>query len=135
MSADYDLSPQLARAQTTPTFSDVLRARLRIRPYLRPTPLYRYPALDQTVSAEVWVKHENHQPIGAFKVRGGINLASRLRTCVKTPQGCVAESPPKAHQDVSPLENPSMTSETRPGRPPRPTFRHTPSTRMSAVAG
>lgn len=30
------------------------------------------------MGAEVWVKHENHQPVGAFKVRGGLNLAARL---------------------------------------------------------
>jgi threonine dehydratase len=78
VSAGYGLSPQGVRAPVAPTFSDVLRARLRIRPYLRPTPLYRYPALDQAIGTEVWVKHENHQPIGAFKVRGGINLVSQL---------------------------------------------------------
>jgi threonine dehydratase len=61
-----------------PTFSDVLSARRQIAPYLRPTPLYAYPALSELVGAEVWVKHENHQPIGAFKVRGGVNLVSRL---------------------------------------------------------
>jgi threonine dehydratase len=61
-----------------PTFEDVLAARKRIAPYLRPTPLYRYPLLDELVGTEVWVKHENHQPIGAFKVRGGINLAAQL---------------------------------------------------------
>jgi threonine dehydratase len=61
-----------------PTFADVLEARRRIAPYLQPTPLYHYPSLDRLVGAEVWVKHENHQPIGAFKVRGGINLISQL---------------------------------------------------------
>jgi threonine dehydratase len=61
-----------------PTFTDVLAARRRISPYLRPTPLYRYPALDAVAGTEVWVKHENHQPIGAFKVRGGVNLMSCL---------------------------------------------------------
>jgi len=61
-----------------PTFTDVLAARRRIAPYLRPTPLHRYPALDAVAGTEVWVKHENHQPIGAFKVRGGVNLMSRL---------------------------------------------------------
>ncbi len=61
-----------------PTFRDVLGARRRIAPYLNPTPLYRYPSLDSLVGAAIWVKHENHQPIGAFKVRGGINLVSRL---------------------------------------------------------
>jgi len=55
-----------------------LAAQLRIGPYLRPTALHRYPALDQLVGTETWVKHENHQPICAFKVRGGINLISQL---------------------------------------------------------
>src|SRR5690348_12498935 len=61
-----------------PTAEDVRAARTRIAPHLRPTPLYRYPALGDLVGAEIWVKHENHQPIGAFKVRGGINLVSQL---------------------------------------------------------
>ena len=61
-----------------PGLTDVLAARARIAPYLTPTPLYRYPALDALTSAELLVKHENHQPVGAFKVRGGINLISQL---------------------------------------------------------
>src|SRR5215831_7047660 len=61
-----------------PDIADVLAARQRIAPYLRPTPLYRYPALDALTGARVWVKHENHLPIGAFKVRGGVNLVSQL---------------------------------------------------------
>jgi threonine dehydratase len=61
-----------------PTPADVLEARLRIAPYLRPTPLFGYPALDEVVGTAVLVKHENHQPVGAFKVRGGVNLVSRL---------------------------------------------------------
>ncbi|HEY7324513.1 MAG TPA: threonine/serine dehydratase [Streptosporangiaceae bacterium] len=63
---------------TIPDLSDVLAARQRIAPYLEPTALYRYPALDALTGARLWVKHENHQPIGAFKVRGGINLISQL---------------------------------------------------------
>src|SRR5215469_11442683 len=61
-----------------PDLADVLGARQRIAPHLRPTPLYRYPALDALAGAALWVKHENHQPVGAFKVRGGVNLVSRL---------------------------------------------------------
>src|SRR5215467_3548758 len=61
-----------------PDFADVLAARSRIAPYLRPTALYQYPALDELAGARVQVKHENHQPVGAFKVRGGINLVSQL---------------------------------------------------------
>jgi threonine dehydratase len=61
-----------------PTIADVLDAKRRIAPYLRPTPLYRYAALDELLGADVYVKHENHQPVGAFKVRGGVNLISQL---------------------------------------------------------
>jgi threonine dehydratase len=61
-----------------PTLPDILKARQNIARYLPRTPLQRYPALDEAVGARVWVKHENYQPIGAFKVRGGINLISQL---------------------------------------------------------
>src|SRR6266516_7442723 len=63
---------------TVPDFAEVLGARKRIAPYLRPTSLYRYPGLDVITGAQVWVKHENHQPVGAFKVRGGVNIVSQL---------------------------------------------------------
>ena len=59
-------------------FTDVLKARRNLRAYLRPTPLYHYPALSAMVGTEIWVKHENHQPVGAFKVRGGVHLISQL---------------------------------------------------------
>jgi threonine dehydratase len=62
----------------TITLADVLEARRRINPHLRATPLFPYGGLDELVGAEVWVKHENHQPVGAFKVRGGVNLVSQL---------------------------------------------------------
>ena len=65
-------------ATVVPTFNDVLAARERISQYLPPTALNRYPALDDLVGTETWVKHENNQPVCAFKVRGGINLLSQL---------------------------------------------------------
>jgi threonine dehydratase len=61
-----------------PTFADVLEARSRIAPHLPRTPLRDYPPLGRLVGATVFVKHENHLPTGAFKVRGGVNLASQL---------------------------------------------------------
>lgn len=63
---------------TRPTFKDVLEAKSIIRDYLPQTPLYSYPQLNQLLDAKVFIKHENHLPIGAFKVRGGINLISHL---------------------------------------------------------
>ena len=61
-----------------PTFQDVLHARRQIRPYLKPTPTYSYPAINALIGTEVYIKHENYEPVGAFKVRGGINLVSQL---------------------------------------------------------
>ncbi|MFQ6016293.1 MAG: threonine/serine dehydratase [Anaerolineae bacterium] len=61
-----------------PTFQDVLKARQIIGKYLTRTPLHHHPSLDKLVGAEVYVKHENYQPVGAFKIRGGINLISQL---------------------------------------------------------
>ena len=61
-----------------PMFVDVLAAHQRILPYLAPTPLHRYAALDDLVGTAVYVKHENYQPVGAFKIRGGINLVAQL---------------------------------------------------------
>lgn len=61
-----------------PGFTDVLAARSRIAPHLPRTPLFSYPQLDELVGTRVYVKHENHQPVGAFKVRGGVNLVAQL---------------------------------------------------------
>ena len=61
-----------------PVFVDVLEARRTIAPYFRPTPLHAYPTLSTLLGAEVRVKHENHQVLGTFKVRGGINLMAHL---------------------------------------------------------
>ena len=65
-------------SHSIPTLADVQAARERIAPHLQPTPLYAHGALSELVGTEVFVKHENHLPTGAFKVRGGVNLLSRL---------------------------------------------------------
>ena len=83
-----------------PTFVDVLEARRRIAPYLRPTPLYAYPALSELVGVDVFVKHENHQPVGAFKVRGGVNLVSRL-TDDERERGVIAASTGNHGQSIA----------------------------------
>ncbi len=60
------------------TFRDVLRAWPIVHRHLRRTPLYRYPLLSARLGFDCFVKHENHLPIGAFKVRGGVNLFANL---------------------------------------------------------
>jgi threonine dehydratase len=46
--------------------------------HLQPSPLRNYPLLDEWTGCRTWVKHENHNPTGAFKIRGGLNLIAQL---------------------------------------------------------
>jgi threonine dehydratase len=61
-----------------PTLEDVYAARERVYRAVRPTPLMRHPLLAAETGLDVVVKHENHNPTGAFKVRGGLNLIGSL---------------------------------------------------------
>jgi threonine dehydratase len=56
----------------------VYAARERVYRALRPTPLMRHPLLVAETGLDIFVKHENHNPTGAFKVRGGLNLIGSL---------------------------------------------------------
>jgi threonine dehydratase len=58
----------------SPTFDDILAAREFIAPYLPKTPLVRVEKLSQLLDCDYYAKLENLQPVGAFKVRGGVNL-------------------------------------------------------------
>jgi threonine dehydratase len=60
------------------TFDDVEGARERLAPHLTPTPLRRYPLLDTATGLSLFVKHENHQPTGSFKVRNGLSFMTAL---------------------------------------------------------
>lgn len=62
-----------------PTLGDVFQARERIMPYLAPTPLIAPRGLAKLTDADFHLKLENLQPIGAFKVRGGVNLVAAER--------------------------------------------------------
>jgi len=54
------------------------------------TPQYRWPLLAERTGAEVWVKHENHTPTGAFKVRGGLIHLDRLAREASPPAGIIS---------------------------------------------
>lgn len=58
--------------------ADLTAARRRVATHVPPTPARRWPLLERATGTETWVKHENHNPTGAFKVRGGLNFAARL---------------------------------------------------------
>jgi len=63
---------------TPPTLEDIYAARLRVYSAVKRTPLMRHPLLTAETGLDIFVKHENHNPTGAFKVRGGLNLIGSL---------------------------------------------------------
>jgi threonine dehydratase len=62
-----------------PTKSEIEAAAQTVYAAMPPTAQYVWPLLNAAAGATVWVKHENHTPIGAFKVRGGLVYLDRLR--------------------------------------------------------
>ena len=60
------------------TFHGIVAARRVVYRFLKPTPLIHYPELSSLLGFNAWVKHENHQLTGSFKVRGGLNFMSQL---------------------------------------------------------
>lgn len=75
------------------SFADLEAARERLRPFVTPTPARNYGVLDAAVGhdIEVWVKHENHQPTGSFKIRNGLSAATALDSDAKG-RGLIAAS-------------------------------------------
>ncbi|MEO8735691.1 MAG: threonine dehydratase [Edaphobacter sp.] len=70
-----------------PTLEEIRTAAELIYRTMTPTAQYSWPLINQRADAEVWVKHENHTPVGAFKIRGGLvymNWLVRERPEVKT---------------------------------------------------
>lgn len=83
-----------------PTLQDVLLARRQISPYLSPTPMHSYPAINELIGTEVFIKHENCQPVCAFKVRGGVNLVSQMSEAEKA-RGVISASTGNHGQSVA----------------------------------
>src|SRR5579862_10010282 len=70
------------RRRKAPMTADLARldaAAELVRTVMPPTPQYCWPLLSRRLGAELWVKHENHSPIGAFKLRGGLVYLDALR--------------------------------------------------------
>lgn len=61
-----------------PDLADLENAARTVYTAMPPTPQYRWPLLDEALGLETWVKHENHGPAGAFKLRGGVVYMERL---------------------------------------------------------
>lgn len=95
-----DIKNEKEFALDIPTIQDVLLARRQNRPYLARTPLHSYPAINELVGTTLFIKHENYQPVGAFKVRGGVNLISQL-SAEERERGVIAASTGNHGQSVA----------------------------------
>jgi threonine dehydratase len=85
---------------TIPTLDDVAAASRAIAPHLARTPLLAHAGLTALLGVETLVKHENHLPTGAFKVRGGVNLVGRL-TPDERERGVIAASTGNHGQSIA----------------------------------
>lgn len=61
------------------SISEMIRARTPVYKKIKPTPLVKSAGLSDIIEADIYVKHENYNPTGSFKIRGGINLMSHLQ--------------------------------------------------------
>ena len=83
-----------------PSLADVRRARTVLNGVIRPTPLMRHPLLVAETGLEIHVKHENHNPTGAFKIRGGLNLVASLDAAERT-RGVITASTGNHGQSIA----------------------------------
>ncbi len=72
------------------SLDEIERAAAFLRSWILPTPQYAWPLLAARTGCEVFLKHENHTPTGAFKVRGGLVMAEALRRHNSAPTGIIS---------------------------------------------
>ncbi len=81
------MTPHAAPASGPLTLAEVEAAARRVYAAMLPTPQVAWPLVARRAGTEVWVKHENHTPTGAFKVRGGLNLLGQFADSPAPPAG------------------------------------------------
>src|SRR5262245_61592395 len=86
----HETEPDTAATMRLPDLAAIEAAADLIRPIVAPTPQILWSLLSQRAGAEVWVKHENHTLIGAFKIRGGLVYMHELKRREPTVTGVVA---------------------------------------------
>ena len=77
-------------AAVLPGLADIEAAARIVHAAMPPTPAYCWPTLCERLGMEIWTKHENHTPIGAFKVRGGLIYFDRLARMAPRPRGVIS---------------------------------------------
>ena len=73
-----------------PTLAEIEAAAQLIYRQFQPTPQYRWGLLAERLGAECWLKHENHSPVGAFKIRGGLSYFAQLAQDGRLPREVIS---------------------------------------------
>jgi len=84
------VTPREGERASAPSLADIEAATRRVYTAMAPTPQIAWPLVAARAGTEVWVKHENHTPTGAFKVRGGLNLVGQLAEASPRPAGVIS---------------------------------------------
>jgi threonine dehydratase len=84
-----------------PSLTEIQAAAELVHGVIPPTPQIRWPLLCARTGAEIWVKHENHSPVGAFKLRGGLVYMDALRRCEPNVAGVIAATRGNHGQSVA----------------------------------
>ncbi|MGA1996280.1 MAG: threonine dehydratase [Bryobacteraceae bacterium] len=86
---------------TLPPLGTLKAAAAIVHQAMPPTPQIRWPLLCARTGAEVWIKHENHTPLGAFKIRGGVVYMESLRSAEPKLAGVIAATRGNHGQSVA----------------------------------
>src|SRR5512140_2138536 len=96
-----ELSVGLPEIFLLPSLAEIEAAREIVYRTITPTPQINWPLLSKRAGAEVWVKHENHSPLGAFKIRGGLVYMEMLRRREPALAGVIAATRGNHGQSVA----------------------------------
>jgi threonine dehydratase len=86
---------------TLPQIDALKAAAAVVHQVMLPTPQIHWPLVDERTGAEVWIKHENHTPVGAFKIRGGVVYMESLRRAEPNVSGVIAATRGNHGQSVA----------------------------------
>jgi threonine dehydratase len=106
-----------------PTLKDIDAASRIVYEDMPPTPQYRWSMLCERLGAELWVKHENQTPVGAFKIRGGLVYFRHLMQSAKPPDGVISATRGNHGQSTAISRNPWSLPSRWPKKNPCTWFR------------
>src|SRR3984885_7294478 len=101
MTVSLSSSPSLSSSSTLPTLDEIKQAQELVYSVMQATPQICWPLLCERLGTEVWVKHENHTPIGAFKARTAVVYAAELFCQSNSIKGLIAATRGNHGQSVA----------------------------------